>query len=159
MGNEMKKTFYEKVGSRYKPVYEYDQVLMDALPKGTHLIQVYPGGRCTRYNVDPNYAALIAAGRIAEEVISKKIMEASDLRPKRGPITPGQKAAWENLVKEFGEEARTLEWPSAREAAEASVKAMTEEAEKLLKHPAVKKAWDHFHLMCELVDKEQKEKV
>ena len=58
----MKKIFYEKVGGRYKPVYEYDQTLMDAFPKGTHVTVCYPGGQSTRYNIDPNYAAMIAAG-------------------------------------------------------------------------------------------------
>lgn len=145
-----KTTFYKKVGRKYEPVYEYDQTLMDALPKGTHMIQVYPGGRSTRYNVDPNYAAMIAAGRVAEDAISKAVMRASDLRPKNAPLTEGQKAAWENLVKEFGDSARTLEWPSAREAAEEAVKAMIAEAEILMSNPAVKRAWDNFQLICQL---------
>lgn len=152
----MKKIFYEKVGRRYKPVYEYDQTLMDALPKGSHLIQVYPGGKSTRYNVDPNYAAMIAAGRVAEDAISKTVMRASDLRPRSKPITPEQKAAWEHLVEVFGEEARTLEWPSAREAAEEAVKAMQEEAEKLMTHPAVKRAFDQFQIVAKLVYEESK---
>ncbi len=155
----MKKIFYEKVGRRYKPVYEYDQVLLDAFPKGTHLVQVYPGGSSRRYNVDPAYAPMIAAGRLAEDAISKELMRASDMRPKSAPLTEGQKAAWENLVKEFGPEARTLEWPSAREASEQAVKAMVDEAEKLLEHPSVRKAYDHFMLICQLVKDKQKESV
>jgi hypothetical protein len=149
----MKKIFYEKVGSRYKPVYEYDQTLMDAFPKGTHVVICYPGGQSTRYNVDPNYAAMIAAGRVAEDTISKALMKASDLRPKSAPLTEGQRAAWDNLVKEFGEEARYLEWPSAREACEEAVKAMQEEADKLMTHPAVKKAYERFLFVCELTKK------
>lgn len=147
----MNKTiFYKKVGRKYEPVYEYDQTLLDAFPKGTHLVDVYPGGASRRYNIDPAYAPMIAAGRVAEDAISKKIMEASDLRPKRAPITEGQRKAWENLVKEFGEEARCLEWPSAREACEEAVKAMTVEAEKLLENPSVRKAYERFLLICEL---------
>ena len=95
----MKKIFYEKVGRRYKPVYEYDQTLMDAFPKGTHMVMCYPGGQSTRYNIDPNYAAMIAAGRVAEDVISKALMVASDMRPKQAPLTEEQRAAWENLVQ------------------------------------------------------------
>ena len=151
----MKKIYYEKIGRRYVPVYEYDQTLMDAFPKGTHLIQCHPGGRSTRYNIEPNYAAMIAAGRVAEDKISEAIRTASDLRTKSKPLTPGQKAAWENLVKQFGEEARCLEWPSAREACEAAVKAMQDEADKLMTNPTVKKAYDKFIMLCELT-KEQK---
>ena len=155
MGKQMKKIYYEKIGRKYVPVYEYDQTLMDAFPKGTHLIQCYPGGRSTRYNVDPNYAAMIAAGRVAEDKISEAIRTASDLRTKSKPLTPGQKVAWENLVKEFGEEARMLEWPSAREACEQAVKVMQDEADKLMTNPTVKKAYDKFIMLCELT-KEQK---
>jgi hypothetical protein len=150
-----KTIFYKKVGRRYEPVYEYDQTLMDAMPKGTHLTMVYPGGQSTRYNIDPNYAAMIAAGRVAEDEISKAIMRASDLRPKSAPLTEGQKKAWENLVKEFGPDARCLEWPSAREAAEAAVRAMEEEAMTLMSNPAVKKAWDRFQLVCQLTKEKE----
>jgi hypothetical protein len=146
----MKKIFYEKVGRRYKPVYEYDQTLMDAFPKGSHLIVCYPGGKSTRYNIEPNYAAMIAAGRVAEDTISKVIMKATDLRPTRSPITEEQKIAWDNLVEVFGPEARYLEWPSAREACEEAVKAMQLEADKLMQHESVRKAYDHFQLVCKL---------
>lgn len=149
----MSKTiFYKKVGRRYEAVYEYDQTLMDALPKGNHLISVYPGGRSTRYNVDPNYAALIAAGRVAEDAISKHIMEKSALRtPERNkPITPEQKAAWEKLAELMGSDRYALEYCSYREAAEEGVKAMMAEAEKLLSNPTVRKAFERFLIVCEL---------
>ena len=152
----MSKTiFYKKVGRRYKPVYEYDQTLMDAFPKGTHIVMCYPGGQSRRYNIDPNYAAMIAAGRVAEDAVSKKIMEATEIRrnyrmPKE--LTPGQKAAWDKLVEEFGEDARQLEWPSAREAAEAAVQAMQAEADRLLAHPAARKAYERFLTVCRLVN-------
>ena len=93
---------------------------------------------------------MIAAGRVAEEVISKALMQASNLRPKNAPITEEQRAAWENLVKVFGPEAKALEWPSAREACEKAVEAMIDEAQLLLENPAVKEAWDHFLFICEL---------
>lgn len=149
-----KTVFYKKVGRRYKPVYEYDQDLMDAFPKGTHIIMCYPGGVSRRYNIDPNYAAMIAAGRVAEDAISKKLMEASELRMQRPDrerkLTESQKAAWENLVKEFGDSAKQLEWPSVRECAEAGVQAMIDEAQILMSNPSVRKAWDNFQLICQL---------
>jgi hypothetical protein len=146
----MKEIFYKKVGRRYRAVYEYDKTLMDSFPKGSHLIICYPGGQSTRYNVNPAYAPMIAAGRVAEDKISEAIRKASDMRPKRASITEGQQKAWENLVKEFGEDARMLEWPSARQVAEDAVKAMQEEADKLLSVPAVKKAYEHFMFVAEL---------
>ena len=146
----MKEIFYKKVGRRYVPVYEYDQTLMDSFPKGSHLVICYLNGQSTRYNIDPAYAPMIAAGRVAEDKISEAIRRASDMRPKRAPITKAQQLAWENLVKEFGEDARMLEWPSAREVAEEVVKAMQAEAEQLLTNPAVKLAYEHFLMVAEL---------
>jgi hypothetical protein len=155
----MSKTiFYKKVGRRYEPVYEYDQTLMDAFPKGTHIVMCYPGGQSTRYNIDPNYAAMIAAGRVAEDAISKSIMDASALRvPKRDePLTPAQLKAWKALAKAFGKEQYALEWCSYREAAEAGVKAMQEEAEKLMTNPTIRKSFERFVMLCELTRERQK---
>lgn len=142
--------FYIKQGRKYIPHSSYSSEFCDSFPKGTHLVQSYPGGSSRRFNIDPAYAPMIAAGRVAEDAISKVLMRASDLRPKSAPLTEGQRQAWENLVKEFGEEARCLEWPSAREACEAAVKAMTLEAEKLLTNPVVRKAYDRFLFIAEL---------
>jgi hypothetical protein len=146
----MKKIFYEKVGRRYKPVCEYDQTLMDAFPKGTHIVVCYPGGQSTRYNIDPAYAPMIAAGRVAEDAICKAISKASELRPKSTPITPGQKKAWEKLAKEFGDDLCTLHGLSVHDCAEAGVKAMQAEADKLLENPSVRKAYERFLLVAEL---------
>ena len=154
----MKRIYYEKVGRRYVPVSEYDSDLVDSYTKGTHLVICYPGGVSRRYNVDPNYAAMIAAGRVAEDVISKHIMNATEIRRRRDcgpdgkgtPLTESQRAAWNNLIKEFGEDARQLEWPSAREAAEAAVLAMQVEADKLMQHESVRLAYENFQLICEL---------
>lgn len=156
----MKKTFYEKVGRRYVPVYEYDQTLMDAFPRGAHLVMCYPGGSSRRYNIDPNYAAMIAAGRVAEDAISKRLYDATEIRrqqrhEKDTPLTPGQQSAWENLIKEFGDDAKQLEWPSIRECAEVGVKAMQEEANILMKNPAVVDAWEQFMLVCKLTKEKE----
>ena len=148
--------FYVKKGRRYVPFSTYEPTFCDAFPKGTHLVQSYPGGSLRRYNIDPAYAPMIAAGRVAEDVISKKIMEASDMRPKRAPLTQEQIDAWNHLVKVFGPEARTLEWPSAREVAEEAVKAMSEEAEKLLANPTVRKAYEKFLFVAELTKEHSK---
>jgi hypothetical protein len=150
----MKKIYYEKVGRRYVPVAEYDNDFLDSFTKGTHLVMSYPGGTSRRFNIDPNYAAMIAAGRVAEDAICKAISKASELRPKSTPITPGQKRAWEKLAKEMGDELCTLHGLSVHDCAEAGIKAMQEEADKLMKHESVRKAYEQFQLMCELT-KEQ----
>ena len=145
----METIFYIKKGKRYVPHSTYSSEFCDSFPKGTHLVQSYPGGSLRRFNIDPAYAPMIAAGRVAEDKISEAIMKANDLRPQTTPITPAAQRAWMKLKKELGNEAM-LTRGSAREAAEDAVKAMAAEAEKLLTNPAVRKAYDHFLLVAAL---------
>jgi hypothetical protein len=146
----MKKIYYEKVGRRYKPVAEYDSDFMDSYTKGTHLVMCYPGGSSRRFNIDPDYAGLIAASRVMEDAMSKAVVKASEMRPHSTPITEKQKKAWENLAKAFGNDRYYIEMPSAREIAEAGVKALQEEAKVLYSNEAVRKSYEHFILMCQL---------
>lgn len=152
----MKKIYYEKVGRKYIPVAEYDNELLDSFPKGDHLVSVYPGGSSRRFKIDPAYAPMIAAGRVAEDSICKAISKAAELRPPRTPITPKQKKAWEALAAAFGEELCTLQGLSVRDCAEAGVNAMQAEADKLLSNPSVRKAYERFILMCELTKEQNK---
>jgi len=150
----MKKIFYEKRGRRYHPVYEYDSDLLDSFPKGSHLVIVYPGGSSRRFNVEPNHAALIAAGRVAEDAMCEAIRRASEMRPQRTMITEGQRRAWKKLAREFGDDLATLSYGSARDIADAGLNALQEEADKLMKHESVKRAYEQFLLVCELTKKE-----
>lgn len=151
--------FYKKVGRRYQPVSEYDNEYLDSFPKGDHLVSVYPGGSSRKFNINPNYAALIAAGRVAEDAISKHIMETSKMRVPdrdRKQLTEEQRNAWEAFSKAMGKEVYALEYCSYREAAEEGVKAMMNEFESMISNPAVKKAYDNFVLMCELTRENKK---
>jgi len=150
----MKKIYYEKVGRRYVPVAEYDNDLLDSFTKGNHLVMCYPGGSSRRFNIEPAYAPMIAAGRVAEDAMSAAVVKASEMRPRRTPITEVQRKAWKKLAKEFGEEVYYIELPSAREIAEEGLKAMMIEADKLIQHEAVKQAYDHFMFMAKLVHDE-----
>lgn len=145
-----KRTLYEKQGRRYVPVHEYDPAVMDGFPQGAHIVMCYPGGRSTRYNIDINYAAMIAAGRVAEDAISRAIVRASEMRPHRKPITVEQADAWAQLSQAFGDERYAVEIPSAREVAEAGVQAMITEAEQLMTHPAVRQAYERFLFVAAL---------
>ena len=154
----MKKIYYEKKGRKYVPVAEYDNDLLDSFHKGNHLVMVYPGGTSRRFNIDHAYAPMIAASRVAEDEICRAISKASELRPQRTPITEGQKKAWEKLAEELGDELATLTGLSIRDCAEAGVKAMQTEANKLMSNPAVKKAYEHFMLVCELTKEHNESK-
>lgn len=151
----VKKILYEKVGRRYVPVAEnYDDRY--TFPKGNHLVMCYPGGESRRYNIDPNYAALIAASRVAEDALCKALNKASEMRPARTPITPAQQQAWKKLAKEFGDELCTLYGASIHDIAEAGVQALQQEADKLLTNATVKEAYDQFLFVCALTKKQEK---
>jgi hypothetical protein len=147
----MKKIYYVKEGRRYKPVAEYDNDLMDSFHKGNHLVMVYPGGTSRRFNIEPALAPMIAAGRFAEDAICTAMMNASELKPQRTPLTEAQQKAWRNLADTFGDELCTLQGASVRDCAEAGVKAMQAEADQLMSHPAVRDAYEQFQLVCKLV--------
>ena len=146
----MEKIYYEKIGRKYVPVSVYDSDYLDSFPKGSHLVICYPGGQSRRYNIDPAYAPLIAAARVAEDAMIQAMSKASELKPQKTPITPAQQRAWKKLAKEFGDELCTLNGASAYDITQAGLKALQEEADKLLTNPAVKKAYDHLLLVAEL---------
>ena len=146
----MKKIYYEKVGRKYVPVAEYDNDLLDSFPKGSHLVICYPGGQSRRFNIDPAYAPMIAAARVAEDSMIQAMQKASELKPKQTPVTPAQQKAWKQLARAFGDELCTLNGASSYDIAQAGLKALEGEAAKILTNPAVKKAYDHFLLVAEL---------
>lgn len=150
--------FYIKKGRRYIPHSSYSSEFCDSFPKGTHLVMSYPGGSSRRFNIDPNYAAMIAAGRVAEDAMCRAIQKASELKPMSTPITEGQRKAWKKLAKEFGDELATLHINSAHDIAQAGMKALMEEADKLLENPTVRKAYEKFLFVAELT-KEHNERV
>jgi ABC-type branched-subunit amino acid transport system substrate-binding protein len=146
----MKKIFYEKVGRKYVPVAEYDSDYLDAFPKGTTLVICHPGGQSRRYNIDPAYAPMIAAARVAEDAMTQAMSKASELKPQKTPVTPAQQKAWKALARAFGDELCTLNGASAYDITQAGLKALEKEADKLLTNPAVKKAYEQFLLVAEL---------
>jgi hypothetical protein len=108
----------------------------------------------TRRPINADFAPMIAAGRYSEDVISRALMDASDMRPSRKPCTKEQIDAWDALSKAFGEEIHVLELPAAHEATRKAVDAMQQEADKMLKIPSVKLAYDHFMMVYKLTKDE-----
>jgi hypothetical protein len=152
----MKKIYYEKVGRKYVPVSEYDNDLMDSFTKGAHLVMSYPGGSSRRFNIEPALAPMIAAGRYAEDAICRRIQQETELRPANREIDEVTQRKWKKFIATVPEDFRFMfTHGSARDAAEAGVKAMQAEADKLMKHEGVRKAYDHFMLMCELTKDRQ----
>ena len=150
----MKKIYYEKVGRRYKPVAEYDPDYMDSFPKGNHLVICYPGGKSTKYNVDPNRAALIAASFMAKDKMVKAIYEAAKMHRQGhegNALTNEQLRAWNKFAKVMGERGRYIQFQSSYDIVEVGMKELEDEAAELMTHPAVKDAYEQFLLVCKMI--------
>ena len=152
----MKKVFYEKVGKRYKPIKEYDDTFMSAFPKGTHLVVCRPGITSYSYQIDPAFAPMVTASKYAEDDMARAIVKGLELKPKQTPITLGQQRAWKKLAREFGDELCTLNGASAYDIAQAGLKALEQEADKLMTNASVKAAYDQFLFVCALTKQQRK---
>lgn len=158
----MKKVFYEKIGRRYVPVSEYDNELLDAFPKGNHLVMCYPGGSSRVFRIDPALAPMIAAARYAREPIHRAIQKASEMHRDEYEgriLTEEQHAAWMKFVDVMGERGRYVKFNSIHDIADAGLRAMEEEAEAMLSHPAVRKAYEKFMFVCQLTKEHSDERV
>jgi len=154
----MKTLFYKKVGRKYEPVAEYDNEWMDSFPKGSHLVSCMPGVTSRRFNINPAFAPMIAAGIYSEDAVSKAIMKATEMRPASVRWTDKELSAFQDFLKVLGDDQRFMvSYSSARDAAEAGVKAMQQEADKLMKHDSVRKSYEHFLLMCQLVKEQERD--
>jgi hypothetical protein len=100
---------------------------------------------------------MIAAGRFAEDAICRKIQEATELRPMNREIDAETHRKWKAFVATIPEDFRFMfTHGSAHDAAEAGVKAMQEEADKLITNPAVRKAYEKFLLLAELTKERER---
>ena len=119
---------------RYRPVRE--EVEWDSFPAGFHLLHVKPGFKSITYRVDPDTASLVAASKVAVDAMVKALMDAGTFRPEPTPLTKKQSAAWEEFQKAMGPGRGILYASSARDTAEAGIRALIEEAKKTLEPPA-----------------------
>ena len=146
-------TFYRKVGRRYVPVMEHDSELIDALPYGDHLISVRSNSQSRRHRVDPAFAPMIAAGLYAMDAMVNAIHEAQKLRfDQKVTMTPRQLALMEELTESMNRSDAVWLRPSARDSAEAAVRALQKEAERRMQHPAVRKAYEDFLVVARLCE-------
>ena len=60
------------------------------------------------------------------------------------------------MAEAFGDELCTLHGLSVHDCAEAGVKAMIAEADKLMTNPAVRKSYEQFQMVCALTKESQK---
>ena len=146
----MKRVFYEKVGDEFVPVREYDSELMDAFPEGSHLVICHPGGRSTRYNINPDRAPLLAAFKVLSDKICKQIVEASEIRPTQTPLTPEQKNTWDAFISAMGDDKYYCQYPAAQDITDNVIEYVNEQITEIMQFDSVKKAYDNFELMFEL---------
>ena len=147
-------TYYVKRGRRYVPVAAYDSDYSSSFPIGSHLVIVSPTSTMRMFNVEPAVAPMVAAGQLAKNAMTTAIQKANKVQPPRRPMTPQEHQAWLHLIEVWGEQARCLPGVSPSDVADAGIQALQHSAEKLLQHPAVKKAYDDFLFVAKLANVE-----
>lgn len=145
--------YYKKVGRKYVPVAQYDDQFMNGFSYGHHLVSCAPSRTSKMMNIDPNYAAVIAATYVSEDEIHAFISEKRKITPTKQPLTQEQVSAWKKFNETMGNDVY-ITYPSNAEIVYAARRAIESEAMKLLQNPAVKKAWEHFQLVAKLVHDE-----
>lgn len=115
----MTETFFVKRGRRYIPVHYYDSELCDSLSEGYHLVHVYKGGRYTKFNINPNHAAVLSTVRSVRSSLENAVVEASAKRPFNTKISDQEQKAWEVFKKSTKSTLFTLALPSARDIIDA----------------------------------------
>ena len=78
------------------------------------------------------------------------IMKVLSFTPERPPVTPEQKAAWEQMVEAWGDELCRLQSGSILEAIRAGIDEMVRHSAELLENPALKQSYDNFILLSKL---------
>lgn len=143
-------TLYKKVGRRYVPAgHSFESSIFT---EGSHVVVCKPGVKHYIYNVDPYLAPLIAASMYAREKIGSAIYAARtyELDIDKKIMTDEQIQTWNRLVELLEDRRATLTVKSADDAATEGLQVLAEEADKLLKVPAVKKAFEQFMTLCQL---------
>lgn len=136
---------------RYVPVAHYSEESISSYPYGTHLVVCRAGSTRRIYNVDVDYAPLIAAMHHCIDDMATAVYEASQAKPKKTPVTPEQKEAWENLKKAYGDELFSITYPSAHDVAKAGIEALYDVIKNRMEVPAVKAAYENFMLIFNLM--------
>ncbi len=96
-------TLYRKRGRRYEPVSECEMLRGDQWPAGHHVTVVQPGSRFTRYSVEPDKAALLAALYLHRDACIEAISKMTNARPSiKEPLTPKQVEAWRQWKEACG---------------------------------------------------------
>ncbi len=125
----MSETIYVKVGRRYKPIYEYDQKVCDSFPVGSHLVVSEPGHQITRFNVNLDFAPVLAALASGREAFVSAIQKATLLTPQK-KLNPKELAAFEAWKRATGEETLMLSSASASDVYDAFERAIIEAANR-----------------------------
>ena len=145
------KTYYIKNDDgEFVPVSRHDNDLMSALPYGSHLIRVHPGRQSRRFNVEPDYAAVIAAIEYARDAIIDEIVIASRARPASAPLTKMQVEAWDNMKEAFGDGLHQINYPSAHEIVDNALSELQFMVNEITSNENVKRAYEEFVLMAKL---------
>jgi len=109
---------------RYEPVAEYCD--LDQFPKGYHLLYITPGCRSYRYDIAPDYHAVIAAVHSMRDTMIATMNEANrfNLDKPVTPLTKKQRAVLDEYQRLRGETLTVFKGVSMHDIVEAGLKVL-----------------------------------
>lgn len=139
-----------KTGGRpkYEPVREID-VFNTSYPFGTHLVVVDGSHTIYKYHVEKDFASITAAATSMVDDLVDVLVDASEARPDKTPITKEQQEAWENCKKAFNGDFRVY-YPSRYDIANKIMEAIENRAKELLTNEAIKDAFEQYQTIAAL---------
>lgn len=112
---------YKKHGRRYKEIGNYEPEAYDTYPHGAHLVISRPGSRLTRFSINPDHAALLAAAEDMREAMIQAMRDASMPRISE-KAKAAHKRGWAAYIAAVGrEDMLTVTGASAQDCVQAGI--------------------------------------
>ena len=92
---------YKKQGRRYIEIGTYENEYF-YYPHGAHLVVAESGSTLTRYNINPDDAAVLAALETYREAVQKAMNKATELKVRKREYTEAEKRGIAAYIKEAG---------------------------------------------------------
>lgn len=121
-------TLYVKQCKRYKPLKEYDPMVLDALSEGVYLVVVKPGSTSLKFVYQPDYFHMLSAFEASRVAMEKVMIEKSKFKPNK-KLTKKEKAVWDELKDKL--DINILVSSSIQEVVEAGYQVLLEQVNLL----------------------------
>lgn len=148
-------TYYEKTeDGEFVPALEFFSGVDQGLPRGHHLVSIYPGVTITTRKVEPDVAMLMAAAvDIREELTDYFLQLYRTTEGMAAEYSPTEEAIINQALSIVSSKRLELYGKSPADAAGDVVDIIFDRGQELYETPAVRLEWDRFQTVAALSKK------